>query len=74
MWQQVCTPGHALLHSGFKGRAACAELGGLDIVHNNAGIQYVGPVDTYPEEKVGPFFLPATRLFESQTVRQTTHT
>ncbi|NJM51359.1 MAG: 3-hydroxybutyrate dehydrogenase [Sphingomonadales bacterium] len=28
-----------------------AELGGPDIVINNAGIQYVAPVDEFPEEK-----------------------
>ncbi|KAL6759925.1 hypothetical protein V8C86DRAFT_2563919 [Haematococcus lacustris] len=27
------------------------ELGRLDIVHNNAGIQFVAPVESYPEDK-----------------------
>eukprot|EP00199_Chlamydomonas_sp_CCMP681_P007104 CAMPEP_0119108014 /NCGR_PEP_ID=MMETSP1180-20130426/13016_1 /TAXON_ID=3052 ORGANISM="Chlamydomonas cf sp, Strain CCMP681" /NCGR_SAMPLE_ID=MMETSP1180 /ASSEMBLY_ACC=CAM_ASM_000741 /LENGTH=265 /DNA_ID=CAMNT_0007093577 /DNA_START=17 /DNA_END=814 /DNA_ORIENTATION=- len=27
------------------------EFGSMDILHNNAGIQFVGPVETYPEEK-----------------------
>lgn len=32
-------------------KRVAGELGGLDILHNNAGIQFVGPVETYPEDK-----------------------
>ncbi|KAF5832827.1 hypothetical protein DUNSADRAFT_11166 [Dunaliella salina] len=32
-------------------KSVAGELGGLDILHNNAGIQFVSPVEVFPEEK-----------------------